>query len=120
MRRMARRGEMQESISILSTGLIERGLSLLQRDAFPVYQINRDRRGPPFAQGENLPSAIALLLLSSGLDYHLARLKWLRDLTEHKPPLSVPTYFNRGRLALNKSQEAISQAKRAKALQGAN
>jgi hypothetical protein len=93
---MARRGEMQESISILSTGLIEGGLSLLQRDALPVYQINRDRRGPPFAHGENLPSAMALLLLSSGLDYHLARLKWLRDLTEHKPPLSVPTYFNWG------------------------
>lgn len=91
---MVKRGEKQESISNLSTGLIERGLSLLQRDAFPVYQINRDRRGPPFAHGENLPSAIALLLLSSGLDYHLARLKWLRDLTEHKPPLSVPTYFN--------------------------
>lgn len=85
---------MQESISNLSTGLIERGLSLLQREAFPVYKMNRDRRGPPFAHGENLPSAIALLLLSSGLDYHLARLKWLRDLTEHKPPLSVPTYFN--------------------------
>ena len=40
------------------------------------------------------PSAIAILLMSSGLDYHLARLKWLREVARHDSPLPYPTYFN--------------------------
>lgn len=91
---MPRKPEVQESISNLSMGLIEHGLSLLQTRSFPVYKKNIDQRDPPFASTESTPSAIAILLMSSGLDYHLARLKWLRDITLHTPTLPYPTYFN--------------------------
>jgi hypothetical protein len=84
----------QESISNLSMGLIEQGLALLQTRSFPVYQKNITQRDPPFAPTEFTPAAIAILLISSGIDYHLARLKWLRDIEPHDPPLSYPTYFN--------------------------
>jgi hypothetical protein len=84
----------QESISNLSMGLIEHGLTILQTRSFPVYQKNIAQRDPPFASTESTPSSIAILLMSSGLDYHLARLKWLRDVAPHDSPLSYPTYFN--------------------------
>ena len=91
---MPRKSEVQESISNLSMGLIEHGLTLLQTHSFPVYKKNIDQRDPPFAPTEFTPSAIAILLMSAGLDYHLARLKWFRDITPYKPPLPYPTYFN--------------------------
>ena len=69
-------------------------LEVVQREAFPVYQRNIDQRDPPFAHGEFGPCAIAILLLCSGLDYHLARLKYLRDLRPHRPPLPHTPYFN--------------------------
>ena len=75
-------------------GLIEHGLTTLQTRSFPVYQKNITQRVPPFASTESTPAAIAILLMSSGLDYHLARLKWLRDVAPHDPPLPYPTYFN--------------------------
>lgn len=75
-------------------GLIEHGLTLLQTRSFPVYQKNITQRDPPFAPTEFTPAAIAILLINSGIDYHLARLKWLRDIAPHDPPLSYPTYFN--------------------------
>ena len=75
-------------------GLIEHGLTILQTRSFPVYQKNIAQRDPPFASTESTPSAIAILLMSSGLDYHLARLKWFRDVAPYKPPLPYPTYFN--------------------------
>ena len=84
----------QESISNLSFGLIENALSGLQREAYPVYLKNIARRAPPFAHGEFTPSGIAILLMMSGLDFHLARLKYLRDLTPHRPPLPHTPYFN--------------------------
>lgn len=84
----------QESISILSMDLISHAFEMVQRRAFPVYQKNIDQRDPPFAHGEFGPCAIAILLLTSGLDYHLARLKYLRDETRHKPPLPYTPYFN--------------------------
>jgi hypothetical protein len=82
----------QVLISNLSMDLIGRALELVQYEAFPVYKRNIDRREPPFAHGEFAPSAMAVLLLTSGLDYHLARLKYLRDVYRHDPPL--PQYFN--------------------------
>ena len=75
-------------------GLIEHGLTILQTRSFPVYQKNIAQRDPPFASTESTPSAIAILLMSSGLDYHLARLKWLRDVAPYDSPLPYPTYFN--------------------------
>lgn len=91
---MARKSGVQGSISILSMGLIEHGLSLLQTHSFPVYKKNIDQRDPPFAPTEFTFSAIAILLMSSGLDHHLARLKWLRDIAPDRQPLPYPTYFN--------------------------
>lgn len=88
------RSKAQESISVLSMDLIGHALDLVQRQAFPVYQKNINQREPPFAHGEFGPCAIAILLLTSGLDYHLARLKYLRDETPHKPPLPHTPYFN--------------------------
>ncbi len=73
---------------------IVNGLGFLQTKAFPVYNKNIDRRGPPFAHGEFTPSGIAVLLLATGLDYHLARLKYLRDVVPHNPPLPHTPYFN--------------------------
>jgi hypothetical protein len=84
-------------MSNLSMGLIEHGLGVLQRQAYPVYQQNLARRNRPFpqvAQGEYLPSAIAILLMMTGLDQHLARLKYLRDEYDHNPPLPHTPYFN--------------------------
>ena len=75
-------------------GLIEHALTILQIRAFPVYQKNITQRDPPFAPTEYTPSAIAILLMSSGLDYHLARLKGFRDVAPHDPPLLYPTYFH--------------------------
>lgn len=74
--------------------LMGHALELLQQRAFPVYKRNIDNRNPPFAHGEFGPSAIAALLLTSGLDYHLARLKWLRDIFIERPPLPHTPYFN--------------------------
>jgi len=76
--------------------LMGHALELLQQQAFPVYKRNIDNRDPPFAHGEFRPSAIAALLLTSGLDYHLARLKWLRDIIVERPPLPHTPYFNWG------------------------
>jgi hypothetical protein len=74
--------------------LIVHALGLIQRESLPVYLRNIDQRDPPFAHGEFAPSAIAILLMTSGLDYHLARLKYLRDVLPHKPPLPHTPYFN--------------------------
>jgi hypothetical protein len=74
-------------------GLVENGLTLLQRSAFPVYQKNVDRREPPIAHGESTPSGIAVLLIATGLDYHLSRLKYFRDYAPHDPPLPYTPYF---------------------------
>jgi hypothetical protein len=65
-------------------GLIEMGLSLLQRHAFPVYRKNINKQSkPPIAHGESTSSSIAVLLITTGLDHHLARLKYLRDHNPH-------------------------------------
>lgn len=74
--------------------LMEHALELLQRRAFPAYKRNIDRRKPPLAHGEFGPSAAAALLLTSGLDYHLARVKWLCDIVVERPPLPHAPYFN--------------------------
>lgn len=87
------RSRAQEYISNLSMDLIGHALEVVQRKAFPVYQKNIEQRTPPFAHGEFAPSAIAILLITSGLDYHLARLKYLRDIFRHKPPLPHTPYF---------------------------
>ena len=76
--------------------LMEHALEMLQRRALPVYKRNIDRRKPPIAHGEFGPSAAAALLLTSGLDYHLARLKWLCDIVVERPPLPHAPYFNWG------------------------
>ncbi len=84
----------QVSISNLSMGLIEMGLSLLQNHAFPVYRKNIDRQcKPPIAHGESTPSSIAVLLITTGIDHHLSRLKYLRDHAPHDPLLPHTPYF---------------------------
>ena len=91
---MTERRRASESITNLSMDLIVPALELVQQRAFPVYQRNIDSRDPPFAHGEFGPCAIAALLITSGLDYHLARLKYLRDVARSKPPLPHTPYFN--------------------------
>ena len=49
---MPRKSEVQESISNLSMGLIEHGLTQLQTHSFPIYKKNIDQRDPPFASTE--------------------------------------------------------------------
>jgi hypothetical protein len=94
MKQVATRSQTQNYISNLETDLIGHALELLQERAYPVYKRNIDKREPPFAHGEFGPSAIAALLLTSGVDYHLARLKWLRDIAVEDPPLPHTPYFN--------------------------
>lgn len=91
---MAERSKSQNYISNLSKDLIGHALELIQHKAFPVYQRNIETRQPPFAHGEFGPSAIATLLLMSGIDYHLARLKCFRDDFKQRPPLPHTPYFN--------------------------
>lgn len=91
---MSPRAEAQESITNLSNDLIGHALETVQREAFRVYQRNRENRDPPFVHGEFGPCAIAGMLLTSGLDYHLARLKYFRDVVRSKPPLPHTPYFN--------------------------
>jgi hypothetical protein len=74
--------------------LIREGLELLQAKALRVYRINIDRRRPPVAGTESVPACIAILLLTTGLDYHLARLKYLRDIAPHDPILPHTPYFS--------------------------
>lgn len=89
---MAKKRQEQNYISNLSMDLMGHALQCIQSDAFPTYRQNIDKREPPFAHGEFSPCAIAILLLTSGLDYHLSRLKYFRDVYEFTPPL--PPYFN--------------------------
>ncbi len=89
---MAKKRQEQNYISNLSMDLMGHALQSIQSNAFPTYQKNIDKREPPFAHGEFSPCAIAILLLTSGLDYHLSRLKYFRDVHEFTPPL--PPYFN--------------------------
>lgn len=91
---MTERGHTQDYISNLSMDLIGHALEISQNEAFPAYQRHIERREPPFSHREFAPCAIAILLLTSGLDYHLARLKYLRDLYRHSPPLPHTPYFN--------------------------
>ncbi len=74
--------------------LISEGLELLQTKALRVYKLNADRRGPPIAGTESCPAGIAILLLATGLDYHLARLKYLRDVAIQTPALPHTPYFS--------------------------
>ena len=90
---MRRRNYIQESISNLSIGLIDVAFTLLARQALPVYRKNMGRGGFP-AGTENVPSAAAILLMNAGLDYHLCRLKYLRDIAPHSFPLPHTPYFN--------------------------
>ena len=73
--------------------LLEHALELVQREAFPQYK-RSDSREPPFSRKEFTPCAIAIVLINSGLDYHLARLKWFRDVVVEDPPLPHTPYFN--------------------------
>lgn len=91
---MPRKKQFQESISNLSMGLINAAFKLLEGQALPIYRKNIDRRRPPVAGTENVPSAAAILLLNAGLDYHLCRLKYMRDIAQHSFPLPHTPYFN--------------------------
>jgi hypothetical protein len=84
----------QLSISNLSMGLIQMGLTLLQNHAFPVYLKNIIREtDSPIAHGESTPSSIAVLLITTGLDHHLARLKFIRDYDHHDSLQTALPYF---------------------------
>src|SRR6476661_8410212 len=90
---MAPRAKAQEYITNLSNDLIMQALETVQHHAFPVYKRNADNR-ESVAHGEFRPCAGALLLLTAGLDFHLARLKYFRDIAPHKKPLPHTPYFN--------------------------
>lgn len=89
---MSPRSQAQESITNLAHDLISNAFEMVQRGAFPFYQRSEGERDS-LSRGEYIPCAIAILLLTSGLDYHLARLKYLRDVAP-KPPLRHTPYFN--------------------------
>jgi len=91
---MPRRKRAVQSLSILSSGIFDVAFMLLERDALPIYKKNINARQKGIAGGENVASAIAILLLNTGLDHHLSRLKYLRDIHPHSPPLRYTPYFN--------------------------
>lgn len=75
-------------------GLIESAFLLLIEYSLPVYRHNIGRERPPVAHRENVNAAAAIVMLVTALEYHLCRLKYLRDVTRHKPPLPYTPYFN--------------------------
>jgi len=87
------RGFTTQSIPNLSMGLIETGFLLLANRSLSVYRRNINNRRPPVALGEYLPVAAAVTMLVTGLDHHLCRLKYLRDIAPHEPPLPYTPYF---------------------------
>ena len=91
---MAQRSKRQDYISNLSADLIAQALELIQEKSFPVYRKNIHQRNPPFAHGEFASAAVAIVLLTAGLDFHLARLKYFRDVVKTKPALPHTPYFN--------------------------
>lgn len=74
--------------------LIRSAFLLLIKHSLPVYKKNIDRKRPPVAAGENANAAAAIVLLTTALDYHLCRLKYLRDVAKHDPPLPYIPYFS--------------------------
>src|SRR4030095_15808065 len=88
------RGSSSKSISNLSFSLIESAFLLLTERSLPVYRYNINRERPPVAGGENVNAAASIVMLVTGLDHHLCRLKYLRDMAVHEPPLSYAPYFN--------------------------
>ena len=92
---MARRKKhiSQRSIPILSMELIRSAFLLLIKYSLPVYKRNINHIRPPVALGENSNAALAIVAMTTGLDYHLCRLKYLRDVERHKPPLPHTPYF---------------------------
>jgi hypothetical protein len=81
-------------ISNLSVSLIESAFLILVENALSVYRHNINWQRPPVAGKENVNAAAAIVMLVTGLDYHLCRLKYLRDIAIHKPPLPHTPYFN--------------------------
>jgi hypothetical protein len=91
---MSPRSQAQESITNLAHDLISNALETVQRGAFPFYQRSIGEERDSLSRGEYIPCAIAIVLLISGLDYHLAHLKYLRDVARSKPALPHTPYFN--------------------------
>lgn len=83
-----------KTVANLSISLIESAFLLLTERSLPVYQRNIDRPRPPVATRENVNAAAAIVMLTTGLDYHLCRLKYLRDVSIPDPPLPHTPYFN--------------------------
>jgi hypothetical protein len=83
-----------QSVSNLSVNFIESAFLILVENSLPVYRHNIDRKRPPVAAGENVSAAAAVMMLATGLDYHLCRLKYLRDVAKHTPVLPNTPYFN--------------------------
>jgi hypothetical protein len=75
-------------------GLVNEAFRTLLCTALPIYRKNMDRDRPPIAGQENIGSSVALMTLLTGVDHHLARLKYLRDIADHTPPLLHTPYFN--------------------------
>jgi hypothetical protein len=84
----------QKSVSNLSVNFIEAAFLTLIENSLPVYRRNIDCKRPPVAAGENVSAAAAVMMLATGLDYHLCRLKYLRDVARHTPALPHTPYFN--------------------------
>lgn len=46
--------------------------------------------------GENVGAALSIVLMVTGLDYHLCRLKYLRDLAKYRKPFPYTPCFTWG------------------------
>lgn len=83
-----------KSIPNLSVNLIETAFLLLIQRSLRVYRRNINTKRPPVAMGENVNAASAIIMLVTGLGYHLCRLKYLRDVAKYRKPLPYTPYFN--------------------------
>ena len=73
--------------------LIRSAFLLLIKQSLPIYKTNIDHKRPPVAARENVNAAAAIVLVTTALDYHVCRLKYLRDVAKHDPPLPYTPYF---------------------------
>jgi len=82
------KGFRQESISNLSLDLIDTAFLLLCEHALPAYKQHINSSRPPVDGRENATSAAAIVMLLSGLDYHLCWLKYSKETIKLKisPP----------------------------------
>ena len=83
-----------KSTANLSVGFIESAFRMLIWRCLPTYRQNINHPRPPVAGPENANAAAAIVMFMTALDYHLCRLKYLRDVAKHNPSSFDSPYFN--------------------------